>query len=472
MKKNKYKELFSNIGLITLGNFSSKLLIFFLIPFYTRVLTTSEYGTADLIFTTISLLYPLFTVLMTEAIMRFSLDEKYEKKQVFSIAIYITLIGIILLFIISPIILLFSSIKNYYLYFLIYYFLYVFDLLFLQFSKGINKVKVYSIAGILNTFVTVMCNILFLTVLKLGLDGYFLAYIAGLIISSGYMIIKNQLWKYLILPKNLNKKNIKEMLSFSIPMIPNSISWWISNSSDKYLLSYLCSISANGIYSISYKIPSIITVISNIFMGAWQISSVDNFGSEESKKFYSTIYKNYSTLMIICISFLVLILKIMAKIIFAKEFYIAWECSIILLLAALFNSKAAFLGTIYTAAKKTKFLFISTLLGAITNIIMNIILIPLYGAKGAAIATLISYLIVWLVRLNNSKKILRFSINLKNDIISYILIAIQIVIYILNIKYSFIINFVILTLIVFIHKNTIILLINKIVFKKTIINEK
>lgn len=471
MKKSKYKELFSNIGLITLGNFSSKLLIFFLIPFYTRVLTTSEYGTSDLIFTTISLLYPLFTVLMTEAIMRFSLDEMYNKKQIFSIAVYISLIGLIVLFIFSPVMLLFSAIKNYYLYFLIYYFLYIFDLLFLQFAKGINKVKVYSIAGILNTFVTVMCNILFLTVLKLGLDGYFLAYIAGLLVSSGYMVIKNQLWKYLISPKKINKTVIKEMLSFSIPMIPNSISWWISNSSDKYLLSYLCSVSVNGIYSISYKIPSIITVISNIFMGAWQISSVDNFGSEENKKFYSTVYKNYSSLLIIIISFLVLFLKIIAKFIFAKEFYIAWECSIILLLAALFNSKAAFLGTIYTSAKKTRFLFVSTLLGAMTNIVLNIILIPLYEAKGAAIATLISYLIVWLARLINSRNILKISINLKKDLISYVLIVIQIVIYIFNIKFSFIINFVILLVILFINKNTLISLANTVLSSKRLNEE-
>ena len=141
-QKNEYTKLMKNVGLITLGNFSSKLLVFFLIPIYTNVLTTSEYGIADLVFTTVSLLYPVFSILMTEAIMRFTLDHDLDKKQIFSIAFYLTIIGTIILFIVSPVILMFSNIKKYYLYFLCYYIIYVFNLLFCQFVKGLEQGEV------------------------------------------------------------------------------------------------------------------------------------------------------------------------------------------------------------------------------------------------------------------------------------------------------------------------------------------
>lgn len=455
---NRYKKLFKNVGVMTIGNFSSKILSFLLIPLYTNILTTQEYGTADLIFTTTYLLFPVFTLLMSEAVMRFTLD-KTNSSQVFSNAVKITTIGTIAFLLFSPLFLLFDAVKDYYFIFIVYYLVYNMHLLIGQFIKGLNRVKEYAIAGIISTLVTITFNIIFLLVFRIGLDGYIYSYILGYLISSLYLIIKCKIWNYIEKSKEIDKKVGKDMLKYSIPMIPNSINWWINNSSDKYMVTYFSGVTSNGIYSVAYKIPSMINIITSIFMSAWQISAVDDFGSEETKKFYSSIYKKYSSIMIVLASLLILFIKFIARMLYAKDFFIAWQCSAILIFGVIFNSLSAFLGTIYTSSKKTKYLFYSTLFGSVFNILLNLLLIPILGPVGAAIATTVSYFIIWLSRLINSRKIMKIIINSLKDSICYVLIIIQIILHLLNFSYSLIFNTII---------SIIILIINKEIFTEII----
>ena len=122
----------------------------------------------------------------------------------------------------------------------------VFNLIFLQFVKGINKVKNYVIAGIISTVVTISLNIILLVIVKIGLVGYLISYIGGQVSSIVFLVISCKIWKYLLPYKKTDKKVLKNMMNFSIPMIPNSISWWISNSSDKYMLSYFTTLSTEN----------------------------------------------------------------------------------------------------------------------------------------------------------------------------------------------------------------------------------
>ena len=427
MKKD-VKKLRNNTILMIIGSFSSKFLVFLLLPFYTHVLSTTEYGISDIVFTTANLLYPVFSFLMTESILRFSLDtnEHNDRKNIFSTAIYISGLGFIVLLLLSPIFWFIEIFKNYYVFFMLYYFSMLLYLLFSQFAKGINQVKEFSLAGILNTFLTICFNLIFLLIFDLGINGYLLAYILGSFLSALFLFIKLKYYNYLIPPKKVNKKNAKKMLAYSLPMIPNSISWWISNSSDKYMISYFCDVAVNGIYSASYKIPTLLTTFSSVFVNAWQLSAVDEFGSEQNRKFYKVVYEKYAALNIIIVTLLIALVKIISMFLFDQAYYTAWMPASILLLAYVFNTASGFLGTIYTSAKKTGNLFISTLLAAILNIVFNFILIKQIGMTGAAIATLISYFFVWLYRLINSKKIIDIQIELKSNIISYFLIILEI----------------------------------------------
>lgn len=423
---NRYKKLIKNTALITVGNFASKLLTFFLLPLYTAILTTAEYGVADLMTTTVNLITPFFTLIISEAVMRFALDKECDKKQVLSIGIFVTLLGSVVMLFFSPLIRISSDLKPYYVLFILYYFVTALQSVLSQFVKGIEKVTVYASSGVLHTMTFIAFNILFLVALKIGITGYLLSMVLSNAITVVYLILGAKLWRYIIPPKEVSRDLTRKMLQYSVPMIPNSLSWWVSNSSDKYMLTFFCGVAATGVYSVSQRIPSLFATISTIFISSWQISAIDDFGSKESVEFYSKIYRIYSTFNILTLSGLILITKPLARFLFSKSFYDGWQFVPVLLMAFLFQAMSSYLGTIYTSAKKTKMLFISTIISAMANIVLNAILIPILGAQGAAIATFVSYFIIWIIRLFDTKKILKLEIAYKIDITSYLLLMVQV----------------------------------------------
>lgn len=352
--KREEKKLVKNTLLLMLGNFSSKLLVFLMVPLYTSVLTTAEYATSDLLTTTINLLYPFATLMISTAVMRFCLDKCKDSRQLLSIGIWIEFIGITFVALGSMLFFNSGNLQGYRYYFLIGFAGYSLYTLLMEYAKGSEKVGMYSIAGVCNTVALISCNIVFLLKLGLGIKGYLMAMIAAYWITIVVLFIGCRAWKDLLWPNQIERGYVKEMLQYSIPLMPNSISWWVSNSSDRYIMNIFRGLSELGIYSVSYKIPSIMATISGIMVSAWEMSAVDDFGSEKSRRFFSQIYDMWvHTYLIVCTG-LVLGVKILALILFQKDFFSAWRFVPILLYASIFSGLSSFLGTVFTAAKKTK----------------------------------------------------------------------------------------------------------------------
>lgn len=450
-----YKKLGKNIILLTVGNFASKVLSFFLVPFYTTVLSTKEYGSADILTTSINLILPIFSMLIYESVLRFLLDDTNDKKQIITIGLMINLIGFFVFLFFSPLCLFISTIKEYYIVFVMYYLSSSLFNITSQYIKGIENVSLFTLGGVLNTIFMISFNILFLLYFKIGVFGYLSSFILSQLLVSLLYVIKGHILKELISIRTIDFVLAKKMLKYSIPMIPNSLSWWISDSSDKYLVTFFKGVSVTGLYSVAYKIPTILTILTSIFMSAWQISSVENFGTEENRKFFSDIYVKYASCTIILCTGLITFAKIISQFLFSNNFFDAWIYTPVLLLGFVFNSMSAFFGTVYTAAKKTQMLFYSTLIGAFVNIFLNIILIQKYSALGAAIATMLSYFFVWMIRFFNSHKIMKLDIDIKGNIVSYALLLIQVVLVCLDLQYSFFISIFINFLIIKLNFNLI-----------------
>lgn len=424
---SRYSKLGKNFGLLTIGSFASSLLSFLFVPLYTAVLSTEEYGVSDLISVTISLLYPVLTLVISEAIMRFSLDVQNDSRQIFSIGICITSVGCMIMLVLSPI-LKWTPLADYCFYFISYFIVQSFYTVLAQYTKGQEHVKEYAIGGLINSVTVIVSNILLLLVIKIGIHGYLISLILGHLITSIYYCFVNKVWKCLIPFTRIEKALLTAMLAYSCPMILNSVSWWISNSSDKYILSYFRGVSENGIYAVAYKIPSMLAVITGLFINAWQISAVEDFNSDQSRKFYSSVCEKYIGLNVIISGGLIAVSRILAKILFAPEYYGAWKITPILIIAYIFNTLSSFYGTIYTSAKKTKMLFYSTVLAAMMNIVLNIVLIPKWGGIGAAVATLASYALIWLIRVVDSSKIMELRINWKLVFLDFLILFLEVVI--------------------------------------------
>lgn len=425
-KSNKYRRLIKNILLLFTGNFVSKVLSFLMVPFYTSILTTSDYGVSDLITTTVLLVLPFFSLLMDESVMRFTLDEESEKKQVFTIAFFVSSIGFCLALCVSPVVLFFKSIRPYYGFIVCYYIVSWIYNIIVSYVRGLDKLSLTTIAGLIHTFLYLSLNILFLAIIKIGVYGYLLAMNLSNLGAILFLVISCKLYKNFISIKEIDWGLAKDMIKYSLPMIPNYISWWFNNCSDRYMVSFFCGTSVTGIYSVAYKIPTILSSMTSIFSSAWKISSVEKFGSKESIDFYNKTYRFYSGLLLIGGSGLILFTKFLASFLFAKKFFLAWKITPFLILAYIISALAQFIESIFNASKKTKTLFMASTSGAIVNIVLNFILIPKFKGIGAAIATIIGYLVIWIVDMINTRKLFHMNFNLKCLIPGCALIIIEI----------------------------------------------
>lgn len=423
---NGYKYLLKNIGILTLSQFGTKLLSFFLVPLYTNVLSTAEYGTYDLFSTTINLLIPIITLNISDAVLLYALDKTKNYSDVFSVGLKYITIGSIVSFVflaINAMLGIFQPINDYWFYFPILFVLTALNVLFSGFARGIDRVKETAIGGVICSATMIGCNLLFLLVFKWGIHGYFIANIIAIFLQTFYLFVVCHLWSYIKRKSNCGLE--AEMRQYSVPLIANNVGWWINNSSDRYVVTWMCGVSSNGIYSVGYKIPSILNMFQSIFSQAWTMSAVKDFDSEDSKGFFSTTYSIYNCGMVIVCSAIILTSRLLAYMLYAKEFFSAWQYVPFLTVAIVFGSLSGFLGGIFAATKNSKLFGQSTLLGAVINTVLNIVLVYYYGALGAAIATLVAYFVVWAIRLRHVKKNISIKFNLRRDVFSYIVLVLQ-----------------------------------------------
>ena len=215
------------------------------------------------------------------------------------------------------------------------------------------------------------------------------------------------------------------MLSYSKPLIANALAWWVNNASDRYIVIFFCGLAANGVYSVASKIPSILNVCQSIFNQAWELSAVKDFDPNDESGFFAKTYRTYNCLMTIVCSIIIVFDKFLAKILYAQNFYDAWKYVPWLTIAILFGAMSGYIGGFFSAVKNSKVFAVSTVVGAISNIVLNIIFTPVIGPMGAAIATTICYGEVFFIRFFQSRKYIKLKINVVRDVCSYILLVVQ-----------------------------------------------
>lgn len=440
--ESRYKKLLKNTGLLAIGSFATSLLGLLMMPFYTFVLSTADYGISDLITVTSSLLFPFVSLAICEAILRFALDKGADWKTIYSSGLWIIGTGVVIVICFSPLIKK-TAIGDYTLYFLLFFATYCFHTITSYFVKGLEKIRTYAIAGVLNSAIVIGCNLLFLLYFKIGITGYLLSFILGHVLTALYMFFREKLYVYVTWPKNIDKSLLRRMLAYSLPIIPNGISWWIANSSDKYVLTHFADVSQVGIYAVSYKIPTIMMTVMGFFVASWQLSSVEEFGSEKSKAFFSDVFNKYMMASALLATLLIVTAKPFASFLYSKDFFVAWHYVPVLIVANMFHILSNFLSTVYTGAKKTSMLSISTMIGAAVNIGLNFLLIPSWGAMGAAIATAVSYAIMFLIRILHTRTIMTFPIKYLRDIILISLLLLQAVLITLDASWANITSWVI-----------------------------
>ena len=442
MSSNKYKKLLSDTLLFTISNFGSKVLVFFLVPLYTNILSAEEYGIVDTVTTMTGLLVPVLTLLVSEAVLRFALDHKQisDQHRVLSAGLVLILISSALLLCFTPLAGLLRGSWNflgkYWLWLVAVYFCNALNHCLANYTRGLDKTKLFAVSGILYTGVLIAANLVYLLGFGMGAEGYLLAIITADIFGILHKIICGGYSRYM-LKLSCSKALLKEMLRYSIPMIPSTVAWWVMQLSDKYVIIAVSGVAVSGIYSIAYKIPSIMSVITNVFTQAWQISAIKSHGDKDNADFVSNVYNMVMMFIVGISAVLILMSKHLGYILYAKEYFVAWAFVPILIVAYMFSGLSGVLASVYSAEKKTGMLFVSTSVGAVLNIALNLLLIPRYGAMAAAYTTLIAFAVTWLVRTIHVRTLIRLRVNYGKMALSFLVLTAQAVVVSLDLSFKY-----------------------------------
>ncbi len=421
---NKYKKLISNTLTFGIGTFSSKLLVFFLMPFYTRFLEPGQYSDTELITNMANLLMPIVTVGIISSVVRFGLDQAYDKQSVFTTGVLTLGGGFALYMAALPLLVNVDIIGEYTILVTLYVVMSAVKSLFSTFVRSLQYVKLFAFDGVLSTIMTILFNILFLMAFHMGVTGYVLATIAADFCSSVFLFLMASLWRY-FRPKKFNWTLTKSMLRYCVPLIPTSLFWWITNVSDKYIVTALVGSEENGLYSIAYKIPNLLVLVSNIFTEAWQMTAVTEKDSADKSHFFTKVFSTYQSLLFIASALIICCSKIFTRLLTAPSYYESWKFIPILVIATAFSCFATFFGSVYMVEKKSLITLVTVLTGAVSNIALNFLLIPSLKANGAALATFTSYFLVFIMRVVTSRKLIRVRINALQMGLNLLLIGAQ-----------------------------------------------
>lgn len=461
----KYNKLAMNTFLFFIANFGSKFISFFMVPLYTFALTTSEYGTVDIIQSTVMLLTPFVSFGIGDIVVLYLVQKREPIEKTVSNAIVMLALGnsVILLFI-----LLLDKIglfTNYVLFLIILVFLQSFYTILQSIARGLDKVKLFALSGILYTVVLVTMNYLLLVKFNSKITGYLISLVLSNLVCCLYLISKLKLNQFLHF-SCIDFEMIKKVLKLSIPLLPTAILWTLMNVADKYTIVFFNGTSGNGIYTVAHKIPTIIATLYSIFQSAWQIATFEFSSKSERSQSYSSLFELLTCALFIIGSILILVCEPFVVVFCEKSYYSAWNVMNILVLSSVYNALSGFLGSNYIPMNNTVGALKITFMGTLINVILNIILVATIGVKGAAISTCISFLYMVIKKMYDTRDFTPLNIKYNRFVMSNILLLVQIILF--QFSNSFVIysiNTLISILLIFTYIDVIKLLVKNVIHK-------
>ena len=452
---NKKKQLAKNTLIIFFGRVCTQLISYFLLPLYTAYLATSEYGLVDLVQTYITLLVPIVTLELEMSVFRYLIDVRGKEKDTkvlmsnnfFILGISLSSFTLLYLIITSFVVIPFR-------------FLILFDAIvcvlsgnFLQIARGFGRTVDFSISCILTGITTILSNIVMICYLHRGAEGMIFSMALANFICALYLFLRIKMYHYIDFSL-VDKKLIKDMNRYSIPLIPNGVSWWIVNASDRSIIAFVLGAGANGLYAISNKFPTIISSLTGVFNLSWSESAALHIDSPDRDEFFSditnTVIKLFTSMgagMIACMPFL-FPLFINAK------FQEAYQYIPFLVLGTVFNVAICLYSQVYLAKKLSKQVASTAILGAIINIVINVLFIKKIGLYAAALSTAISYFVMMLYRHIDLKKYIHITLEKGLVLKTIILFTFAITLYYQNNLYLNILNLMVVSIYaVLINKN-------------------
>ena len=409
-KSVKYKTLLKDTVIFAIGSIGSKIILFLLVPLYTNILTTEEYGISDLFHTVAEILYPIFCLTIFNAVIRFGLSQKVKTEDVLVNGLIVCVFGAIITISCYPFTIIFTPLKEWGWHLVVFIISLMFLEVELNYLKIKDKNKLFAIICLIQTSILAVTNIITIAFLRVGTKGYIYSYVIStfiaLIIPFCFSFTRQDI-------KNgkFNKSLIADMMKYSSPLVLTALSWMIIHSSDKLMIEGMIGVAALGLYTSATKIPALINVLSNVFSQAWGITSIKEIESTNDNEFYSEVFSLFSTLLFAISMVIISFIKPIMSVYVGKDFAPSWVYVPLLLVAAVFSAISGYFSSMYAALKKSLNNMVCTMMCALINVIVNYLGIKNLGITGAVIGTIVSFTLLAYIKMFDVKRYIDIKIN-------------------------------------------------------------
>lgn len=424
---SKEKELVKNTAIISVGKICTQLVSFFLLPMYTAVLSTVEYGTVDLVITYSSLFLPFVTLALEQALFRFLIDVRSEKEKCskyISTTVFVSFLFTTIAFLILLVIY-FISYDALFIYFGLVLVGLTISSVSQQIARGLGDNIGYTLGSTISAIVQIILNIIFLVFFQFGAFGMMLSSFGGGIICGLILFFRCNLRQY-IRCKYIDIIYLREMIRYSLPLIPNQLSWWALNASDKVIVQLFLGVAANGIIAVANKFSGVYIQFLNIFNISWTESVALHIKDKDAQVFISkTVNSVYRFFLCMC-CMIITIIPFVFSILINEKYNLAYDLIPIFLFASLLNVVVSLYGVIYVAYKKTVEIAKTAIYAGILNVVSHLILVKFIGIYAAGISTMIGYGVMAIYRYFHSRRYIAIRFSKQTIIYSIILVFIAV----------------------------------------------
>ena len=408
---NRGKRFAKKTAIYAIGNFGSKVLTFLMVPYYTHNIPTGEYGIYDVLMVTIALVMPILTLQTQEAIIAGMIDKEQDNQQIIKSTLSIVLLNSGIILVLYALISRFINIQ-YGIYFIILLAIKSVYTIIHQYARGLSKTGLYAGTGIIYTLVFLGLNIINLSVLHTGIQGLLISETIAATLTTGVILVgAPEIIKALRV--KIDKSQLVRIIRYSLPLIPNNISWWLINASDRYVIGIFLGSVSNGIYAISYKFANIIQTVTSLVYLAWQEISLEEYKSKDKDAFYSSFFNSYMKLLLSGVLVAICCTKLITVTFLAEGYVDAWKYTSWLYMGIVYSSLAAFLNTCYLANGKTGEILKGTLLAGVINLVVDVALIKFIGVYAASLSTVVSAFVLLIRRIVDNKKYYKLVVDWK-----------------------------------------------------------
>ena len=317
-----------------------------------------------------------------------------------------------------------------------------------QYLRGIGMMVKFGASGVVSAVFMLAANYVFLVQMHLELSGWILSLFVSKIAELVYLLITSDIF-HSFSYKNISKEYMIEFLRYCLPLLPTASMWWIMNLSDRYMLALFAGTASTGLYAVANKLPSMFSVLENVFYQAWQTTAINTIDNKEKNKIYSNVFNNYLSIMLIGLLGLLIIGKPMLFYLFEESYFEAYMYIPLLILAVVIHALAGNLGSLYTVFKSTRGVLYSSMIGAAINVLLNLIMIPIWGITGACLTTILGYCATLIYRILDIKKFADIQIEWKTHSILIIASIISFRLYYIDGIVSYILRTAIMLIILF-----------------------